>query len=144
MSSQMKFTSKLLYAAKPASPRASYLAIQLDSASKQEILSMVTPKYKKIDCDHITVEFDTPTPELQEKYTNASLEVVGYQFGEGADCLVISVNGSIKRPDGGLFHVTLSLKGGHKANESNAVLKQQGYNIIIPFPIHGEIALLPK
>lgn len=139
----MIFSSKLLCAAKPVS-RGVYLAFKLTENAKREILSMVTPKYKKIECDHITIEFDNPTEELQSKFANSTLEVVGYQFGEGVDCLIVEVDGSIKRPDGGVFHVTLSLKGGHKANESNAVIKQQGYNIIIPFPIQGSPEMLPK
>ena len=107
-------------------------------------MDLYTPRYKQIDCDHITIEYDNPSEELEDKYKNAPLEVIGYQSGVGVDCLVVSVNGSIYRPDGGIFHITLSIKGGHKPLESNALLKQQGYNTLIPFPIQAEAQMLPK
>ena len=138
----MRFTSKFLTAARPN--RGAYLAFKLSDATKQEILDLYTPRYKKVDCDHVTLEFTNPTEEVRQEFEGASMEVVGYQFGPGTDCLVVKVNGSINRPDGGIFHITLSVKGGHKAVESNDLLKLQGYNKTIPFPITGTLEMLPK
>jgi hypothetical protein len=142
----MEFTSKLLTADGPVDWARKYLAFVLDDASRKEILGYFKPKYRKIDCHHITVQFNLTedSQTLIDTLKNASLEVVGYQYGEGVDCVAIEVNGSTKRPDGKIYHVTLSLKGGHTAVESNAVLQAQGIQHTLPFPIAGTLELLDK
>ena len=142
----MEFTSKLLIAEGPINWAGKYLAFVLDDTSRKEILGYFKPKYRKIDCHHITVKFDLTEKdqELLDTLSKASLEVVGYQYGEGVDCVAVEVNGSSTRPDGGIYHVTLSLKGGHTAVESNAVLKAQGIQHTLPFPISGTLTLLDK
>jgi len=144
----MGFTSKLLLTADGPVEDYSrkYLAFKLTEASRKEILGYFKPKYKRIDCDHITVAYNI-TEEIKpliENLKNASLEVVGYQYGEGVDCVAVEVNGSTKRPDGSIYHVTLSVKGGHKPEESNAVLKAQGIQHTLPFSIQGTLELLDK
>lgn len=142
----MEFTSKLLIAEGPIDWPKKYLAFVLDDASRKEILGYFKPKYKKIDCHHITVQFNPSedSKPLIDSLKGASLEVVGYQYGEGVDCIAIEVNGSTTRPDGGVYHVTLSLKGGHSPKESNDVLKAQGIQHTLPFPIGGTLQLLDK
>lgn len=142
----MEFTSKLLIAEGPVDWSKKYMAFVLDDASRKEILGYFKPKYRKIDCHHITVKFDLTEADqkLFDDLSGASLEVVGYQYGEGVDCVAVEVDGSATRPDGGIYHVTLSLKGGHNAVESNDVLRAQGIQHTLPFPIKGTLSLLDK
>lgn len=138
----MNFVSKFLVSAKK--PQGSYLAFKLAPASKQEILGTFTPRYSRVICDHVTLEYNNPTEELKQEFTRASLEIIGYQFGPGVDCLAVKVNGSLFRPDGERFHLTLSVKGSHKPVESIDLLRRQGYNETIPFSIQGDLEFLPK
>lgn len=124
-----------------------YLAFVLAPASRTELLRQFKPKFKKIVCHHVTVEFnltDETLVVLQEELKDATVEVVGYQSGEGVECLVCSVNGSRKRPDGKTYHITLSLAAGHKAVESNQLIATQGYQSCIPIHIEAELELLNK
>ncbi len=123
-----------------------YLAFVLDEASRTEILNNIKPKYKVIVCHHVTVTYDLNEENihLYEDLKNASLEVVGYQYGLGVDCVAVEVNGNRKRPDGSIYHVTLSLKRGHRPEESNDILRNQGVQEFIPFPITGTLQFLDK
>lgn len=124
-----------------------YLAFEIDAPSRAEILSIASGKFRKKDCHHITVAFNVTEEscnELMESLKDASLEVVGYQSGEGIDCVAVEVNGSTHRPDGSTYHITISLAPGHKPFESNALLRQQGIQQIIPITIQGELKLLKK
>lgn len=124
-----------------------YLAFALDPASRAALLSQFKPKFSRVICEHITVEFnltDETSVVLTEELQNADIQVVGYQSGDGVECLVCSVNGSIKRPDGKIYHITLSLGSGHKPVESNQLLQQQGYQSCLDVPIHADLQLLAK
>lgn len=123
-----------------------YLAFVLTPESRKEILNNFIPKYKKIDCDHITVVYNITdaNKHLIHDLKDATLEVIGYQFGPKVDCVAVAVNGSRRRIDGSTYHVTLSLKKGGNPAESNDILRQQGIQEVIPFPIQGELKLLDK
>jgi hypothetical protein len=43
------------------------------------------------------------------------------------EALVVSVDGSVDRPDGSIFHITWSLGDGRSAKESNDVLRERGW-----------------
>lgn len=71
---------------------------------------------------------------------------VTYQFGKGCEippsakievqsvvhapgelvCAVVAVDGTINRPDGGIYHVTLWVADGVRPVESNRILKEYG------------------
>jgi hypothetical protein len=124
-----------------------YLAFVLDAGAKQAIRDHFKPRFRRKVCHHITLQFDLTDESfvvLSEEFNDATLSVVGYQAGNGVDCVACSVNGSVRRPDGSIFHVTYSLAPGHGAGESNELLKQQGYQSCIPFRIQGDLQLLNK
>ena len=127
--------------------KSQYLAFELSPASRISLLSQFKPHFKKIMCQHITVMFnltDESAALLQEQLADADLQVVGFQTGDGVECLVVEVNGSSRRPDSGCYHITLSLAEGHKPVESNLLIKQQGFQTCLPVQIEAELKLLHK
>ena len=127
-----------------------YLAFELTPASQAALLELFDPTFKKkgkIVCDHVTVEFnltDESYDRLVEELQGADLQVIGYQTGVGVDCLVVAVNDSPKRPDGNIYHITLSLAKGHTAEESNDLLKNQGWQTCVPVGFEAELKALDK
>ena len=124
-----------------------YLAFELAPASRTSLLGQFKPHFKKVMCQHITVQFNLTEESaalLQEQLANAELQVVGFQTGDGVECLVCEVSGSSRRPDGGCYHITLSLADGHKPVESNVLIKQQGFQTCLPVQIEAELKLLNK
>ena len=54
--------------------------------------------------------------------------VVGYAVAEdGLEALIVAVDGSTTRPDGGTYHITWSLGGDYRPKDSNTVIKNNGY-----------------
>lgn len=101
-----------------------YTAYNLSKESKEMLLQKFVPSFEKVVCHHITHQFGvSETAPLPPK---ASLKVVGYAVNDRIECLVVEVNGSISRPSGGIYHITLSHKEGTKPVESNDLLKS-GY-----------------
>jgi hypothetical protein len=108
--------------------------LELTDESRSKILSAFPPKYPEVIAHHITYKgpvSEIPTPE-DEFY------VVGYtDNGESLETVVVAINGSTARPDGGTYHITLSLdrdKGVRPMN-SNDLLANKGYQKVTPFEI---------
>ena len=127
--------------------KSQYLAFELAPESRTALLTHFKPRFSKKMCQHVTVEFnltDEKLDHLMEELKDADLQVIGYQTGDGVDCLVVEVNDSPKRPDGKTYHVTMSLADGHKPVESNQLLTQQGYQTCLPMGFQAELKLLNK
>ena len=91
--------------------------------SRALILTWFPPRFNNVYVHHITNQFkvlDTdPLPN------EASIKVVGYAIDEnGIEALVVSVNASLYRPDGNIFHCTLSLdqEKGFSPKNSNEII----------------------
>jgi pyrimidine deaminase RibD-like protein len=107
------------------------------------LLRQFVPKNPEVVCHHVTVDFRARTGSvLPDAVTHA--EVVGYAYEDGLEALIVSVNGSTDRPDGGTFHVTLSLdrSKGKKPAHSNDLVKS-GYEKV-SFPVYLTPAFLSK
>jgi hypothetical protein len=133
------------------SVKSQYLAFELTQGSRTALLSQFKPRFGKsggkVVCHHITVEFNLTEEKrdlLLQELEGADLQVIGHQSGDGVDCLVVAVNDNPKRPDGAIYHITLSLAAGHKPVELNALLKQQGWQTCIPVGFEAELKLLNK
>lgn len=124
-----------------------YLAFVLDEASRNRILSHFPPKFERVICHHITVQFQV-TEELYQKYTaelgNADLSVVGYACDDSLECLVVSVNGNSKREDGSFYHITLSLNPPRKPVDSNKLLMSGVAIQQVSIPIWANLTLVNK
>lgn len=59
--------------------------------------------------------------------------------GIGVEALVVEIDGTIVRPDGGAYHITWSLGDGRATKESNDVIADHGWQ---PFD-GGSLDLVP-
>ena len=121
-----------------------YTAYVLTDASRDALLEKFPPKYSKVIGHHVTVEFGVP--EDTELPEDANLRVIGEaDSGDGLQALVVSVDGTIRRPDGGTYHITWSLEPDrYKPVDSNTLIAdyEKRWKIVIGMPIEAEPALL--
>ncbi len=99
-----------------------YTAYTLTDQSRQLLLDKFPPKYPKVIAHHVTV--DGGVKKGTEAPLEADIRVIGEgDSGDGLQALVVSVNGSTRRPDGKVFHITWSLDPEmYKPVDSNAML----------------------
>ena len=107
----------------------------LDREERERLLKQFPPSYDKAVADHITQKPDQP-----ELPTEIKAVIVGRTDDEqGVEALVVTVDGSVDRPDGSTYHITWSLGEGRRAVESNDVLRQRGWKELdhpVPLTVH--------
>lgn len=113
-----------------------YIGYELTEESRNKLLERFNPKFPKVLCHHITEKFgvtrDTPEPEMP-----SSVNVVGYAGNDIIEALVVSINGSMTRPDGKVYHITLSLDPSRaKPVMSNDLIAQSSWEEISDIPIN--------
>lgn len=85
-----------------------YLAYEVPEDARKDLAEMFPPKYPEFIGHHITQTFGVSNPgELA--VPQAHIKVVGYAEEDGLEALVVEVNGSKRRPDGKIYHITWSL-----------------------------------
>lgn len=122
---------------KSKKPARGYLAYELDLNSRNQLAKIFPPRYPDFIGHHITYQFGVlegePLPPEPK-----SAEVIGYSTnGESLETLVVAIDGSPKRPDGKIYHITWSLdrSQGMKPKDSNDVIHDFGYQKIKPVSI---------
>ena len=119
----------------------SVIGWKLDRLQRAELLERFPPRYGDAIADHVTLKSNSERDELPGPAASA---IVGRaDDGDSLECMVVTINGTIDRPDGSTFHITWSLdkSKGRQARESNDVLKQRGWsNLPEPLPIKLEPA----
>lgn len=95
----------------------------VDGASRARILEDFPPMFERVICHHVTYRYGVlstdPLPPA------ANIEIIGYAKNDSIEALVVSVDGSEKRPDGKIYHITLSLDPEKaKPVDSNRLLEQ--------------------
>ena len=100
--------------------RASFAGYFLTPEARELILKQFPPKFPDIIADHVTTKLggkESPAP--------AKIVVEGYASDDSLEALVVSIDGQIERPDGELYHITLSLDRSKKRRpkDSKAVIK---------------------
>lgn len=113
--------------------KSGYLAFNLTDAAREEILSLYAPKFNKVVCHHITFKFGVKENEAIPDIREA--RVVGYACNDDIECLVVEVGGTYNRPDGSIYHITLSHGPNARPVDSNALLKSSGFKFIDPLTI---------
>jgi hypothetical protein len=119
-----------------------YLGYALSDTSRQAMLKRFPPKYSDVKADHVTLKFpaaadDAPPPQPQ------SARVIGYaDSGDGVEAAVVEIDGSTVRPDGRVFHVTLSVdpSRGKESAHANDLLKEGRFERVPEM----DLALEPK
>ena len=113
------------------------LGWKLDLAGRTELLARFPPVYAETVADHVTFGRKSKAPAMP---VAGRATVVGRaDDGRGVEALVVEVNGTPGRWDGGTYHVTWSLGPGRKAKESNEVIVAQGWQPVDGRPGAGLI-----
>lgn len=98
---------------------------KLDRAQREELLAQHPPRYDNVVADHVTLEGNAADKSLPREVTAA---IVGRTDDDrGVEAMVVTIDGTVDRPDGSTYHITWSLGQGRRARESNDVLKQRGW-----------------
>jgi hypothetical protein len=117
-----------------------YLAYNLTETARDQLLCQFPPRYQRVIAHHITFDYgvapDSDLPPMPHR-----AQVIGYACDEAIEALVVEINGSIHRPDGAIFHVTLSLEPElRRPVDSNALLAG-GWQACPPYPLEITPAL---
>lgn len=101
-----------------------YSALKISEESRDFLLEYFPPKFPDVICHHVTVQFPIKPDSVRTPMNVNEVKVVGHIVGDGVECFVIEVDGTIKRPDGKIFHVTHSIdrESGKKPHMSNELL----------------------
>ena len=102
---------------------------------RDQLLRKFKPKYPKVFAHHVTYSMKNKDksnpPDIQ------SAEIVGWaDSGDGLEAAVVSIDGSINRPDGGIYHITWSLDPSkYKPANSNQLVSYSWTKLDQPIPI---------
>lgn len=113
---------------------------KLDRNLRDRLLREHPPRYSNPVADHVTWPRAVASEGDGEALppTPSSARIVGRaDDGEGVEAMVVALDGSTSRPDGGTWHVTWSLGEARKAKESNDVIAAQGWT-----PLDGPALVL--
>ena len=106
---------------------------KLDRAQRAELLERFPPRYAEAVADHVTLETNALAQPLPPEKRG---EILGRaDDNKGVEAMVVALDGSTDRPDGGTFHITWSLGPGRRARESNAVIRARGWSQTDAIPI---------
>lgn len=114
-----------------------YVGWKLPESDRTFLLGKVEPKFEEVIAHHVTLKFgvkkDHPVPD------EVNAVVVGEASNDGIQALVVEIDGSVNRPDGGIYHITWSLdrSKGYAPKHSNDLL-QNGWESIDPLFINLE------
>lgn len=110
-----------------------YEAFVLDDYTREVLLKRFPPKFDSVVAHHITNLFGVPKQDNRPFGQRFMFTVVGYACNERIEALVVSRDGGTHRPDGGTYHITLSLDKdqGARPVHSNDLIKQ-GYKRVDP------------
>jgi hypothetical protein len=96
---------------------------KLDRTERDALLRDHRPRYDEVVADHVTLDVKASDPPHPVKGT-----IIGRTDDDkGVEAMVVTIDGTVDRPDGSTYHITWSLGPGRKAKESNDVLKERGW-----------------
>jgi hypothetical protein len=96
---------------------------KLDRTEREQLLQDLPPRYAQVVADHVTLEVGGKDVPGEVKAA-----IVGRTDDDsGVEAMVVTIDGSVDRPDGSTYHITWSLEPGRRARESNDVLKERGW-----------------
>lgn len=106
-----------------------YLAVKLDETSRRIVRELAL--YEEIRADHVTLAYAQEgesfspdwIPGARSIGESIEFETRGFSVTEDIQVLVVSIDGSCKRPyDGGTLHVTVSKKPGVPSTQANEAI----------------------
>jgi len=122
-----------------------YTAYVLDASSKAKLLKKFPPKFIKIIAHHITDRFgvdESDVPWIAGFYNNSDIKVIGYIDDLFLEALIVSIDGKTERPDGGTFHITLSLDPTQRSPKDSNLITNRWMQIT-PITIEAKPTFIP-
>lgn len=120
-----------------------YLAFVLDENTRAMLLLSFHPRFTKVYCHHVTIEFNLTAEKLEaitkKLGSKVKATLTGFSRNDELQVATVKVNGETKRPDGGTYHLTYSLTPPAKPVDSNRLLTYT--NGEPQFPLDSEIVL---
>ena len=113
----------------------------LDPFERAALLVTYRPAYPDAVAHHVTLKSGQHLPIAVPEHVTALL-VGRVDDGRGLEALIVEIDGTTDRPDGGTYHITWSLDraAAREARESNAVIRQLGWT---PFATPVRVSLMP-
>jgi hypothetical protein len=106
----------------------------LDERDRESLLERIPPAFSRTIAHHVTLKSGAaPEEDAPAAHQAAVVGVAG--DGAGVQAVIVQLNGTTERPDGGTYHITWSLAPGRKAIESNDVLATHDWTPFGPSPI---------
>jgi hypothetical protein len=110
-----------------------YVGWFLADTDRRHLLERFPPLFGKVVADHVTLcrEDDPHAAILSEQQGR----IIGHAVDPaGVEALVVEIDGSTLRPDGGVYHLTWSLnvEAGRKASHSNLVIAERRWAAVSP------------
>jgi hypothetical protein len=102
----------------------------LPEDERSKLMRFIVPAYPDVIAHHVTAQFGKD-PQMPDFVT---AEVIGFaDDGEGVQALIVRINGSTRRPDGGTYHITWSIdrSKGRKPVDSNTVIAEKGWTPLV-------------
>jgi hypothetical protein len=98
-----------------------YNGYGLTDYGKNVLLDSINPLFRKVIAHHVTNEFDIDT---QLPRPASTVNVIAVAANDRIQAAIVEVHGSTVRPDGGTFHITISLDPtcGTKPVDSNDLI----------------------
>ena len=112
-----------------------YTGWELDRDTRDLLLLMFPPLFPDVIAHHITLTYGVGADAVPPP--NVEADVVGVASGDGVQALVVSVDGSVVRPDKGIFHITWSIdrSAGRKPVDAKLLLDKHVWRTLSPYPI---------
>jgi hypothetical protein len=113
----------------------------LDPDERTRLLHAFPPAYRDVIAHHVTLTAADNLPMSVPAHVTGLL-LGRIDDGRGLEAMIVEINGTTDRPDGGTYHITWSLdRSAHReARESNAVILRLGW---LRFAAPVRISLLP-
>jgi hypothetical protein len=114
-----------------AQPGDSVIGWKVAPGERDALLRRFAPAYQQTVADHVTLRSRV---HAQAALPPATVGVIVGRSddGNGVEAMVVQIDGSTDRPDGGTYHITWSLAPGRNAVESNDAIRKCGWEPVDP------------
>lgn len=118
-----------------------YIAYELTPKSRVKLLNHFEPLFEKVYAHHVTHTFGIKREKADGLLQNLSeddLVVIAEASNDRMQALVVEINGSPRRDDGSVYHITWSLDpktGTRPVHANNLVKNKSTWDYVSPIPI---------
>lgn len=124
----------------------SYIAFVLHDRAREAVLRRIPLKHPDVIAHHVTLAFGVKVEDpivflLDSLITD--VVVYGYVEDDRCQAALVKINGSTIRPNGGFYHITLSIdrSKGAKPVDSNNLIQEKEWTEVHPFSISGFVKI---